>query len=89
MIDLLDIGNHAHVEVEAVDENGLRATSEPKFRILNVADFKGDYTATLHVGESDYVLIGSSASSHVTFNVVLYEVSLLDQGRNLINQMTI
>ncbi len=72
-IDLIDIGQYAHVELDAVDENGL-PISDNKPRTLNVADLTGDYTATLHIGQSDTLMFAPNASSHIAFDVIIYEV---------------
>ena len=77
-LDLLDIGQYAHVEVEAVNTDGEPAPSDWQ-RSLNVSDLAGDLLGTLHVGENDRVVIRSGEGVNTTlvpFHVVVYQVRI-------------
>ncbi|XP_071498055.1 uncharacterized protein [Diadema antillarum] len=71
-LDLLDIGQYAHVEVEAVDIGG---EPEPDAwqRSLRVSNVAGDFRGTLHVGENDTVWIGENSTSRIPFSVAVYQ----------------
>ena len=75
-IDLLDIGQYAHMELQAVGIEGYPALDNTT-RTLRVAQTTGDFTATVHVGETDELFIAANATRNLPFSLVLYEVNIL------------
>nr|XP_054759184.1 uncharacterized protein LOC129265193 [Lytechinus pictus] len=71
-LDLLDMGQYAHVELEAVDIHGDPATDDSR-RTLHTSDIAGDLLGVLHVGENDSIEIGANATSRIPFSITVYQ----------------
>ncbi len=76
-VDLLDLGQFAHVGMMAVDEQGLPVNDSS--RQLTVTQVAGDHTATVHVEPYMWLNIEFNSSAAVlSFHVTLYEVYYID-----------
>ena len=81
----MDFGQHAHVGMMATDNSGFPFAGP---RTLTGILVDGDYTATLHIEPDMWVNIDFNSSAVLTFNVVLYEVSMhFTSSANIISHL--